>query len=364
MTMASAEILDLADYVAMDRDVTPERIKWQRLALALLVPLAIFAGTGALRSLNDRSQMSGAQAADRIPVARLRHIAEMNVDDRQQIVAEGLDAEERNARIPSVGVGQDRVAAFALTTTDPSQLTALKCLTQAVYYEAATEPMEGRRAVAQVVLNRVRHPAYPNSVCGVVYQGAERLTGCQFSFTCDGSLLRPPAAKAWREAQLVASEALSGYVEGNVGAATHYHADYVLPRWAFELLKSTQIGRHIFYRFTGAWGQASALSAHYGGNERIPALNMKALGDRLALAESAAAAEQFTPGLTVAPSITDRHAEQDVGGRLDMTREWRLSIPDPAMASSRYRKLVDGQDGSAQNSTQVAQSLSTSGSKD
>src|SRR5690606_31870118 len=81
---------------------------------------------------------------------------------------------------------------------------AVKCLAQAIYYEAASEPDAGQRAVAQVVLNRVAHPTYPNSVCGVVFQGSERRTGCQFSFTCDGSLKRKPSRTFWERAERVA----------------------------------------------------------------------------------------------------------------------------------------------------------------
>ncbi|MDZ7587989.1 MAG: cell wall hydrolase [Parasphingorhabdus sp.] len=88
----------------------------------------------------------------------------------------------------------------------------LQCLTQAVYYEAASEPDAGQRAVAQVVLNRVRHPAYPRTVCGVVYQGSERRTGCQFTFTCDGSLRRTPSAFFWERARRVAADALAGRI--------------------------------------------------------------------------------------------------------------------------------------------------------
>jgi spore germination cell wall hydrolase CwlJ-like protein len=106
---------------------------------------------------------------------------------------------------------------------------ALTCLTQAVYYEAASEGVDGGRAVAQVVLNRMRHPGYPASVCGVVYQGADRPTGCQFTFTCDGSLLRAPVQALWARSRKIAEEALKGRVFATVGHATHYHADYVLP---------------------------------------------------------------------------------------------------------------------------------------
>lgn len=144
---------------------------------------------------------------------------------------------------------------------------ALRCLTQAVYYEAALEPDAGQDAVAQVVLNRVRDPNYPSSICGVVYQGAERDTGCQFTFTCDGSLARPPVAWAWTRAQKVAERALAGHVAPHVGSATHYHADYVRPWWAPSLSKVAQSGAHIFYRWRGEAGSVAALSQPYSGTE-------------------------------------------------------------------------------------------------
>lgn len=136
--------------------------------------------------------------------------------------------------------------------------SAIDCLTAAVYYEAAQESLTGKRGVAQVVLNRARHPAFPNSVCGVVYQGSERRTGCQFTFTCDGSLARRPSRVGWDAARQVALAALSGYVEPKVGMATHYHADYVVPYWASSLAKLAKIDRHIFYRWAGGWGRRAA----------------------------------------------------------------------------------------------------------
>src|SRR3546814_8987348 len=92
----------------------------------------------------------------------------------------------------------DRFA--VISTSSPQYASAHRCLTQAIYYEAANEPLKGKRAVAQVVLNRLRHPAYPNSVCGVVYEGVNDPV-CQFSFTCDGSLLRQPMARQWNESR-------------------------------------------------------------------------------------------------------------------------------------------------------------------
>jgi spore germination cell wall hydrolase CwlJ-like protein len=144
---------------------------------------------------------------------------------------------------------------------------AQTCLAQAVYYEAGFEPLAGEQAVAQVVLNRVRHPVYPKTVCGVVFQGSELKTGCQFTFTCDGALGRPPEPKAWARAQAVAQAALNGFVMKGVGEATHYHTQYVLPYWSPSLVKLAQIGQHIFYRWTGSFGQPPAFAGQYAGNE-------------------------------------------------------------------------------------------------
>ena len=191
------------------------------------------------------------------------------------------------SRIPSLGglqlVGSDAMLINALKAFDtepppPAKPFILKasaddraraeeCLTQAIYYEAAIEPVEGMQAVAQTVLNRMRHPGYPKSICGVVYEGSHRVTGCQFSFTCDGSLARVPSAVIWERARAVAKRALGGFVLPSVGTATHYHADYVAPYWAPTLYKITQIGRHIFYRWTGPSGLPRAFSGRYAGGE-------------------------------------------------------------------------------------------------
>lgn len=136
---------------------------------------------------------------------------------------------------------------------------ATRCLAAAISYEAGNEPLDGQQAVAQVVLNRLRHGAFPKTVCGVVYQGSERATGCQFTFTCDGSLRRPRTARSLAMAISVAQAALAGLTPDRVGNATHYHADYVMPRWAPALVRVGTIGRHIFYRFPGpGGGQLSA----------------------------------------------------------------------------------------------------------
>ncbi len=136
----------------------------------------------------------------------------------------------------------------------------LECLTQAAYYEARGEGSDGMRAVVQVVLNRARHPAFPRSVCGVVFQGSGRRVGCQFSFTCDGSMRGAVNRSAWNRARTVASAALSGAVYAGVGNATFFHTTGVSPSWRNSFLRVSQVGSHIFYRFGGRSGSANAFS--------------------------------------------------------------------------------------------------------
>lgn len=183
---------------------------------------------------------------------------------------DGIDSLRLNAATPNVS-GQLRPArpfVFRPASAEDRR-RAVRCLTQAIYYEAALEPTEGQEAVAQVILNRVRDPNYANTVCGVVFEGAERVTGCQFSFTCDGALSQAPVAWAWERSRKVAERALSGYVSERVGTATHYHADYVHPWWAPTLNKLTQIGAHIFYRWKGVYGETAAFRQTYAGREPL-----------------------------------------------------------------------------------------------
>lgn len=190
------------------------------------------------------------------------------------------DARALNAAIPFSQAPNPQAKPFVLATQDfLDGARALDCLTAAVYYEAGFEPLEGAEAVAQVVLNRVRHPAFPKTVCGVVFQGSNRTTGCQFSFTCDGSLARPPARAAWERARRIANAALAGAIMPAVGNATHYHADYVAPYWSASLLKVAKVGAHIFYRWTGGLGAPGAYSGLYGGDEPMVALEALAAAD-------------------------------------------------------------------------------------
>jgi spore germination cell wall hydrolase CwlJ-like protein len=172
-----------------------------------------------------------------------------------------------NAEIAVASGPNPAASPFVFKGNSTARAQALSCLASAVYYEAGNQDADGERAVAQVVLNRVRHPAFPASVCGVVYEGSTRPTGCQFTFTCDGSLNRQPDADGWRRAVQVAQAALAGSVYTPIGWATHYHADYVVPYWASTMAKNAVVGAHLFYRWAGGWGQPAVFAKAYGGHE-------------------------------------------------------------------------------------------------
>lgn len=156
--------------------------------------------------------------------------------------------------IPPIG---SKDHAWAATPLPPSSFSdeEQKCLAEAIYYEARGESVKGQVAVAQVVLNRVRNPAYPNSICKVVYQNRNMLNACQFSFACDGQRHRVTEIPQWRLAKQVAKTVTDGQIWlSEVGSSTHYHANYVKPYWRGSMHRLTQIGRHIFYRtYNGGW---------------------------------------------------------------------------------------------------------------
>ncbi len=132
-----------------------------------------------------------------------------------------------------------------------------RCLANAIYFEARGEPERGRIAVAQVVLNRLKNPAYPNTICSVVYQNKHKRNRCQFSFACDGIRDRITDKKSWAAATELADRVLDDrrtLFMDDIGAATHYHATYVRPRWARKMNRMEKIGRHVFYMTKrGGW---------------------------------------------------------------------------------------------------------------
>jgi spore germination cell wall hydrolase CwlJ-like protein len=265
-----------------------------------------------------------------------------------KVQAIGDEAKLINAAMPFSAAPVVAARAFVLPAGESlDQRRALLCLTQAVYYEAGFEPVAGRRAVAQVILNRMRHPAFPKSVCGVVYQHNSTPI-CQFTFVCDGSLTRRPAAAVWKQAEDIARAALAGHVERSVGAATHYHADYVAPSWAPLLTKISKLGAHIFYRWPGAWGHQSAFTGRYIGEPKDPA----SLRAPVYLAGLSADSGE----LAVAGPITDgtvlSRAPNDVGGLLDTSKGWTLNIPMPNESASAARSVAETQSAPPPASTQ------------
>jgi len=300
--------------------------------------LGLFGGAAALLGLLPaRDPASASTVTVMLPQARGAALVEATTGAAlTEMRAVGDEAKVINAALPFANGPVHVAQSFVMSGDDLDERRALLCLTQAVYYEAGYEPLEGRRAVAQVVLNRMRHPAFPKSICGVVYQGAG--TGvCQFTFVCDGALYRRPAEAVWNQAEQIARAALAGYVEKSVGEATHYHADYVAPRWAPLLSKVAEIGQHIFYRWPGGWGQPAAFTGRYIGEPRDP-LSLRpappSLDPNAPVGAIAAVAGPVTDGTAI------QHAPNDVGGLLDTSKGWTLNIPGPDDGQSAASKLI------------------------
>jgi hypothetical protein len=169
-----------------------------------------------------------------------------------------LTAKKTNDSVPLTDAPVPAAKAFVFPGSGADFERATDCLAATIFYEAGAEAITGQMAVVQVVLNRARHPAYPKTVCGVVFQGHERRTGCQFSYTCDGSMARRPSPAAWYRYRGLAQAMLKGLVYPPVGLATHYHTDWVLPYWSAKLDKIRVERTHLFFRFNGYWGTPAA----------------------------------------------------------------------------------------------------------
>ena len=167
---------------------------------------------------------------------------------------ENILKDQPEAFIPPIG---DKDHAWAATPLAASAFSAKEqnCLANGIYFEARGESATGQAAVAQVILNRVRNPAFPKTICGVVYQNKNWRNRCQFSFACDGNRERVGDRSAWARAKQVAEKVTKGEIWlSEVGSATHYHATYVHPRWASAMERVDKIGKHVFYRtFNGGW---------------------------------------------------------------------------------------------------------------
>lgn len=218
------------------------------------------------------------------------------------------EARRLNDAIPFATSRGPEARAFQFAGDAESRERAVDCLASAMWYEAGGDD-GGQRAVGQVVLNRVRHPAFPDTVCGVVFQGAERSNGCQFTFTCDGAMKRVPSRTAFDQARARSRDMLQGAVWKEVGLATHYHTDWVHPVWSARLDKIAQAGTHLFFRWHGGWGGPQAQRQRYRGAEPLTA-------QLTALSPFHGAAPATTPDAALpaghGQSLT--RAPQDLGG--------------------------------------------------
>ena len=240
---------------------------WVALALtalaAILAPLLIVLNAPPLPpadavTLADIRKPKRVVPKAELPAVEPVRLAELPMDEARRF----------NATIPFSKAPNPAARPFFLTGAADDQARAVDCLAAATWYEAGDDAV-GQRAVAQVVINRMRHPAFPKSVCGVVFQGQERSTGCQFTFTCDGAMTRTPSAAAWSRARDIARQALAGYVYTKVGHSTHYHTDWVVPYWSSSLDKVAEVNTHLFFRWTGWWGTPPAFRRSYAGAEPV-----------------------------------------------------------------------------------------------
>mgnify|MGYP001583894897 CR=1 FL=1 len=196
------------------------------------------------------------------------------------------DARTENAGIPLITKDFVAPRPFIYAGSGDGRARARDCLAAAMIYEAGDDA-KGQQAVGQVIINRARHPAFPKSICGVVFQGSERTTGCQFTFTCDGALNRRYSDAAWARAQANAEMMLSGTTYPRVGLATHYHTDWVRPYWSDSLEKIAIVDTHLFFRWPGYWGTPGAFRGAVSGND-VGIAKMAALSPAHAMALGAA----------------------------------------------------------------------------
>jgi hypothetical protein len=234
-------------------------------------------------------------------------------------------------------------SAFLVAGSTISKSRAQQCLAEAIWYEAGSESEAGQRAVAQVVLNRVAHPRWPSSVCGVVYEGSQRDTGCQFSFTCDGSLARRPSGASWQRARDIAADALAGKTFTPVGLATHYHTRWVSPYWAGSLKHIGTIGAHHFYRDRGKAGEKSAFVGTYSGIEpnvstngsrRIPAAQPDRARDTALPSFPRITPPRATPRAPAPAPLAQPAPRPSVSAASPPTQETGSPLADPKLSGS------------------------------
>lgn len=247
--------------------------------IALLIGLLTLAGAAIWKTTVADDALPSQRGKARASAPPIEKLPGSPADQRAVVtapVAQGDDAIARNEAVPFVTGPLHAAPPFRFSASSEDRQRAIDCLALAAMAEAGGGDV-GQRAVMQVVLNRVRHPAFAKTVCGVVFEGAERDTGCQFTFTCDGALARRYSDPAWAAARRRAAEALNGYVFAKVGTATHYHTDWVYPYWSPSLDKVAKVDTHLFFRWKGYWGSpASFRTSYHGGESTLVALMNRA----------------------------------------------------------------------------------------
>ncbi|MBX9813677.1 MAG: cell wall hydrolase, partial [Sphingomonas sp.] len=307
--------------------------------LALVVPALIVAFAPAPRPMPRAKPIAARPAPRVVPPTALPPVEPLEVQPLTPAEAVAF-----NAAIPFSTAPNPPARPFRAPETGESLARAIDCLAAATLYEAGDDAV-GERAVAQVVLNRVRHPAFPKTICGVVFEGSERLTGCQFTFTCDGALFRHQFSDAaWQRAREIAKAALMGAVYRPVGHATHYHTNWVVPYWQASLDKVSAVGTHLFFRWSGWWGTPGAFNRVVSRDE--PAIKLLAAyspAHRLALglAEGEAAPDTTSAALPDAfPAVPDHPNEFILGLGRGVPGEDLPDLADKACGARPFCKVM------------------------
>lgn len=209
-----------------------------------------------------------------------------------------------------------------------------KCMAQAVYYESAHEPLGGQMAVAEVIANRMADHRYPDTACGVVFQGATRTTGCQFTFTCDGALKTPPMGRNWERAKTIAAHVLMNLNVDSTGGATHYHATYVDPIWSAGLIKTDKIGMHIFYRFPRGSEWASVRQGYKAKRAEVRLASLDTSDDIITPVDGAATSYiQTVEAPTIAPATVTTSDRTITNGAPRLTTIKSVDYEEPQLNS-------------------------------
>ena len=324
----------------------------------LIVAFAALAIVGPARADQTLQVADRAQAAAAPSIKALPATGEEDKPLESQLAPQ--DAVARNAAVEIVEGGPGTAPSFVFSGNAADRARARDCLALAAMAEAGYGDAD-QRAVMQVILNRTRHPGFANTVCGVVYQGSNRKTGCQFTFTCDGSLARRYPESQWKAARQRAEEALGGRVDTTVGLATHYHANYVFPWWSPQLDKIAVVGPHMFYRWRGFWGTRQAMNASYRGGEpdpmglrqtalevERPATVLKTFAEDGAAQRTITAGNEGTPRVIEGSAAPAASADKAAGTKAPVSADPRVHLvlvargEDPAALVARARALCPG----------------------